>query len=99
MTLTDRIVAVLDALGIARAHVATQLAGDIAGLVALQSDRLAGVALVAPTRIDPAPFAGLGGRLLYIKPEGGMLSRTAASALPQLPEAQTVTLEKYAAEG
>ncbi|MCA8928153.1 MAG: methyltransferase domain-containing protein [Alphaproteobacteria bacterium] len=99
MTLTDRILAVLDVLGIARAHVATQLAGDIAGLAAAHPDRMAGVALVAPTRIDPTAFAGLGERLLYIRPEGGMLARTAASALPQLPAAQTALLEGYAAEG
>ena len=99
MTLSDRIVAVLDALGIARAHVATQLAGDIAGLVAGHSDRLGGVALVAPTRINPAPFATLGKRLLYIQPDGGMLARTAASALPVLPDAKTATLTGYAAEG
>ena len=99
MTLSDRIVAVLDALGIPRAHVATQLAGDIAGLVAGHSDRLGGIALVAPTRINPAPFAALGERLLYIQPDGGMLARTAASALPGLPDAKTATLEGYAAEG
>jgi len=99
MTLTDRILAVLDTLGIARAHVATQLAGDIAGLAAQAPERMASVALVAPTRIDPAPFAGLCQRLLYIRPEGGMLARTAASALPMLPDAQTSLLEGYAAEG
>ncbi len=99
MTLTDRIIAVLDHLGIRRAHLATQLAGDVAGLVASHSSRLGGVALVAPTRIDPAPFTGLADRLLYIRPEAGMLARTAASALPLLPDAKIATLQGYAAEG
>ena len=98
MPLADRIVAVLDALGIARAHIATQLPGDIADLVEQHPDRLCGVALVAPSRCNPARFRHLGGRLLFIAPEGGTLSNTAARALPQLPDAQSVRLDGYTAE-
>ncbi len=98
MTLDDRIIAVFDALGIRRAHIATQLPGDIAGLVEGHPDRLAGVALVAPSRLEPARFRGLGTKLLYITPDGGMLARTAARCLPQLPEATVERLSGYSAE-
>ena len=45
---------------LARAHVATQIPGDIAGLAASHPERLAGIVLCAPVRLDRAPFAGLG---------------------------------------
>lgn len=98
MPLADRIIAVFDALGIRRAHLATQLPGDIADLVEQRRDRLGGVALVAPSRCNPARFHHLGSDLLYIAPEGGTLSKTAARSLPQLPNATIVHLTGYAAE-
>ena len=98
LTLTERIITVLDTHGIQRAHVATQVSGDIAALVAGYPDRLAGVALVAPARVDPSKFRALADKLLYIAPEGGTLSKTAARTVPQLPEAQIKPLAGYSAE-
>jgi SAM-dependent methyltransferase len=98
ISLTDRIRSVLDAVGISRAHVVAQLTGDIAGLVEGHSNRLSGVAFVAPARIEPSGFSALGDRLLYIAPEGGTLAKTAARALPQLPDAKRVALVGYEAE-
>lgn len=98
MQLTERIVAVLDALGVARAHVATQYPGDIAGLVRETPDRIGRVALVAPARIDATEFAPLGAGLLYIAPAGGMLAETAQGALPLLPGAALATLTGYDAQ-
>ncbi len=98
MSLTERIIAVLDALGIGQANVATQISGDIAALVAGHPGRLAGVALVAPPRVDASKFQALGKRLLYITPDSGTLAKTAVRALPQLPDARTTRLEGYAAE-
>ena len=98
MQLADRIVAVLDDLGIGKAHIATQLPGDIADLVQHHRSRVAGVALVAPSRCNPARFRHLGGNLLYIAPEGGTLSKTAARSIPQLPDAKIERLPGCAAE-
>jgi hypothetical protein len=53
---TDRLLAVMDHLGIARAHVATQIPADIAGLAGAHPERIGGVVLCAPVRLDPAPF-------------------------------------------
>jgi hypothetical protein len=57
MTPTERLLALWDHLGIGAAHVATQMPGDIAPLASAFSDRLAGVVLCVPTRLDPAARA------------------------------------------
>ena len=98
MTLTDRILAVLDHLRLERVHVATQAPGDVQDLVANHPDRVGGIALVAPPRIDPAPFAAYGSEVLYVVPEGGMLAKTAARTLPRLPNARPAHLSGYDAE-
>ena len=51
-----RLIALLDHLGIAKAHIATQVPADIAGLVTEQAERLGGIVLCTPVRLDPAPF-------------------------------------------
>jgi SAM-dependent methyltransferase len=98
LSLADRLAAVFDALCIGRAHLATQSPSDIGGLIRNHRQRVARVALVAPSRIDPAAFAGLGTDLLYIRPEAGMLAGTAARALPNLERTAIATLDGYHAE-
>src|SRR5437764_6462449 len=66
-----RLVAVLDHLGIARAHVATQIPADMAELAAAHPARLGGIVLCAPVRLDPAPFADVADRLMIISGEYG----------------------------
>ena len=56
MTSTDRLVALLDHLGVGRAHIASQIAGDMAGLAAQHPDRVGGIVCVTPVRLDPVPF-------------------------------------------
>jgi SAM-dependent methyltransferase len=96
---TDRLVAVLDHLGIAVAHVATQMPADLAGLAARHAARLAGVVLCVPTRLDPAPFAGLGGRLLMVAGASGPTADTTRRAAERLPAAERVVLDGYDATG
>ncbi len=98
LTVTERIVAVLDHLGIERVHVATQMPADIAGLIDDHAHRVGRIALIAPPRIDAGAFAQLGENLLYIAPEHGLLARTAGQALAQLPSAAVMTLAGYRAE-
>jgi len=66
-----RLVALLDHLGIARAHVATQIPADIAELAQAHPGRLGGIVLCAPVRLDPAPFAQVADRVLMISGEYG----------------------------
>ena len=45
---SERLIALLDHLGLVRAHVATQFPGDIGGLAVEHPDRLGGIVLCAP---------------------------------------------------
>src|SRR5436190_7828458 len=94
-----RLVALLDHLGLARAHVATQIPGDIAGLAASHPERLAGIVLCAPVRLDPAPFAGLGERLLMISGEYGPTFDVTVRAADRLPGAERHIIDNYEALG
>jgi SAM-dependent methyltransferase len=96
-SLPERLAALLDHLGIRRAHVATQMPGDLAGFAA--ADRMAGVVLCVPSRLDPAPFAPLASRLLMIAGERGMTAEVTTRAMPRLPSAQRHVLRGYEAPG
>jgi hypothetical protein len=99
VTPTDRLVALLDHLGIGRAHIASQIPGDMAGLVVAHADRLGGIVCVTPIRLDPAPFAGVADRMLLVAGEYGPTWEVASRALAQLPEARRIMLEGYDAQG
>src|SRR6266700_4163743 len=87
-SVTERLVALLDHLGLARAHVATQIPGDIAELAARHPGRLGGIVLCAPVRLDPAPFAGLADRVLMIAGEYGPTFEVTVRAGDRLPGAE-----------
>jgi len=99
LTLPQRLVALWDHLGLAAAHVGAQMPGDLAGLVTATPQRVAGVVLCVPSRLDPAPFAGVAGRVLMIAGEGDLTDAVTARALPRLPGAERRVLEGYAAPG
>lgn len=96
---TGRLIALCDHLGLAAAHFASAMPGDLAGLAAAQPQRIAGLVLCVPSRLDPAPFAGLAARLLMIGAERGPSAETTARAARRLPEAQRVVLAGYEAAG
>lgn len=99
MSAADRLVALMDHLGIGAAHVATQMPADIAGLAARQGGRLAGIVLCVPTRLDPTPFAGLADRLLMISGASGPTTETTRRAADRLAAADRVVLDGYDATG
>src|SRR5947207_12797781 len=96
---TARLVALLAHLGLARAHVATQIPADIAELAASHPERLAGIVLCAPVRLDPAPFVGLGERLLMISGEYGPTFDVTVRAADRLAGAERHIIRSYAAVG
>ena len=96
---TDRLIALWDHLGLGAAHVATQMPGDIAGLVARFPGRLGGVVLCAPTRLDPGPFAAVGDRLLMVSGQGGLTADVTARAAARLPGVRRHVLAGYDAPG
>ena len=99
LPLTDRLIAVLDHLGIGQAHIASQIPGDMAGLVATHPGRVGGIVCVTPIRLDPAPFAGVADRMMMVAGEYGATWEVTSRALARLPRAQRVMLEGYEAQG
>lgn len=99
LTPTERLVALLDHLGLGAAHLATQVPGDIAGLVAAHPDRVGGIVLCIPTRLDPAPFADAADRLLMVAGEHGLTNPVTARAATRLAGATRHVLAGYDAPG
>ncbi|HJU18813.1 MAG TPA: methyltransferase domain-containing protein [Stellaceae bacterium] len=96
---SERLVALLEHLGLSAACFGSAMPGDLAGLAAAHAERVAGLVFCVPSRLDPAPFAGLAPRLLMIAAEEGPSAETTARALRRLPEARRVVLAGYEAAG
>ena len=99
MTLTERLLALWDHLGIERAHVATAMTGDVAGLAAAAPERIASLTLCVPSRLDPTPFAAMPARILMIAGTCGMATDITARAEARLPGSKRVVLPGYDAPG
>lgn len=94
-----RLAALLDHLGIARAHVATQIPADIAELAGAHPGRLGGIVLCVPVRLDPAPFREIAERLLMISGEYGPTFEVCVRAAGRLPGADRHVIDNYEALG
>jgi SAM-dependent methyltransferase len=99
LTLTDRLVPLLDHLRLDRVHIASQIASDMAGLAAVHAERLGGIVCVTPVRLDPAPFVEIAGQMLMIAGEYGPTFEVTTRAAARLPGAQRFILDGYEAEG
>ncbi len=99
MTLTERLLALWDHLGIERAHVATAMTGDVAGLAAAAPERIAGLTLCVPSRLDPTPFAAIAARMLMIAGARGMTEEVTARAEARLPGSVRMVMPGYDAPG
>jgi SAM-dependent methyltransferase len=99
LSLSERLAALWDHLGLRRAHVATQMPGDLAAFATVSADRIGGLVLCVPSRLDPAPFASLAPRLLMIAAEHGLTADVTARAAQRLPAAQRHLLGNYDAPG
>src|SRR5207248_6717984 len=72
---------------------------DIAGLATAYPERLGGIVLCAPVRLDPAPFASLADRVLMISGEYGPTFEVTLRAESRLPGAERYVLDSYEAQG
>lgn len=99
MDTADRLIALLDHLGVDTAHFATQMPGDLAGLAAKAPARIAGTVLAVPVRLDPAPFQAVAHRLMMISGDGGLSADVTARAERHLQGARRKVLADYAATG
>ena len=96
---TERLIALMDHLGLGAAHFGTAIPRDISGLAAEHPKRLAGIVLCVPSRLDPAPFADVADRVLMIAGERGPAATATATAVARLPGAQRFVLAGYDAPG
>jgi ubiquinone/menaquinone biosynthesis C-methylase UbiE len=99
MTLTERLISLLDHFGLATAFMATQMSGDVADLARRCPERIAGLLLCTPSRLDPAPFAAVAARTVMVAGERGMTAEVTARAEPRLPGSRRVVLADYDAPG
>src|SRR5215831_15327699 len=99
MNIVERLSSLMQHLEIDAACFATQIPGDIADLAAQSPERVSGLVLCVPTRLDPRPFAHVAPRLLMIAGEVGLSAETSRRALAQLPGAQEHILPGYNAQG
>ena len=95
----DRLVALLDHLGLGAAHFGTPIPRDISGMATQYPERLAGIVLCVPSRLDPAPFADIADRVLMISSERGPAAEATARAVVRLPSAERAVLAGYDAPG
>lgn len=99
MSATDRLVALMEHLGLASAYFGTAIPRDISGLATAHPERLAGIVLCVPSRLDPAPFSAIADRVLMIAGERGPAAEATARAMARLPAAQRSVLAGYDAPG
>src|SRR6516165_4218837 len=89
----------MDHLGLGTAHFGTPIPRDISGMAAEHPERLAGIVLCVPSRLDPAPFADVTDRILMISGERGPAAEATARAGARLPAAERSVLAGYDAPG
>lgn len=94
-----RLLRLWDHLGLRTAHVATQMAGDIADVVSSAPDRLGGIVLCVPARLDPTPFVPVAARIRMIAGEHGLTASVTAAAHVRLAGASRRVLAGYDAPG
>ncbi|HKU95394.1 MAG TPA: methyltransferase domain-containing protein [Vineibacter sp.] len=95
----ERLIALWEHLGIGAAHVATQVPADIAGLADRHGERLAGIVLCTPTRLDATPFSAVADRILMVSGASGPTVGATARGSERLAGAERVVLAGYDAPG
>ncbi len=96
-TLADRLRSLFDHLGLQRAHIATQLPGEISDFVRESPQRVAGLLCMEAIGLDPAPFQSVANRMVIVAGDSGMSAKVAEAAVPMLSGAQRVILPGYGA--
>ena len=62
LSVADRLLQVLQHLGIERAHFAASMLADVTGLAQAHPERIASLTLVCPPRLDPSTLRARRGR-------------------------------------
>lgn len=91
----ERILQLLQHLGIQKAHFAARDPGDWAGCASKHPEVIASMSLVCPNSIDPDLLRALASRLLVFSGDGDRRSQTLIRAVESSPEATLVTFHEY----
>jgi ubiquinone/menaquinone biosynthesis C-methylase UbiE len=95
VSVADRLLQVLNHLGIEQAHFAASMLADVAGFVQAYPERIASLTLICPPRVDPSALRPLGDRLLIIAGDQGRPAAMVRDAVTSIPEAKVVWLPGY----
>jgi SAM-dependent methyltransferase len=91
----DRILQLLQHLGIERAHFAGAVPGDWRGLAARHAAHFASLSLVCPTGFERSIVAALASRVLVFHGDEGPTAERVRGAVAGLPDATLMTLPNY----
>ena len=91
----ERLVQLLQHLGIERAHVAARGGGDWGGLAARHPDCIASLTLICPRGMDPSALETLAPRLLVLAGDQGRPDTLVRQAVAHLQAATLITLRDY----
>src|SRR5499426_984618 len=91
----ERLLQLLQHLGIERAHVAARGGGDWGGLAASHPDCIASLTLICPRGMDPSALGPLAPRLLVLAGDQGRPDALVRQAVAPLQSATLITLRDY----
>ena len=91
----ERILQVLQYLGIQQAHFAGRVASDWQGMVTAHPEVISSLTLVAPRAIEPGALEAIAPRLLVFNAERGRSTEDVQRAMLALPDATLVGLPEY----
>jgi SAM-dependent methyltransferase len=91
----ERLVQLLQHLGIARAHVAARGVGDWGGLATRHPDCIASLTLICPRGMDPGALATLAPRLLVFAGDQGRPDALTRQSVANLQAATLIALRDY----
>ena len=95
LTVEERLVRVMQHLGLRQAHVAGGSHADIAGLLQTHPEMVASLTLVCPARLPPQAVQACSERLLIIVGDQGPPAAMVEQAVKTLSGASVVTLSRY----
>jgi len=97
LTLYDRLISLLDYLGVQSAHFAVQAPSDVSGLAITSPDRITGLLVCEAPGIDAKPFRGIASRIVFVAGDSGMSANAADAAHRDLDGSRRVVLTGYSA--
>ncbi len=91
----ERILELLQYLGIGKAHFAARVPSDIVGLIGGYSETIASLTMICPESLDRKTFAEIGGRLLVVTGDTSPTDQRNIANAKQMPDVEHVALEGY----